>query len=107
MSKKDDQIIRGFEAGNYANAYETTDYDRALARLSPNRSKEYVASFTLGFFSSYELGEVGVHSDALSDAYALAGERVEELGIAARGDDSEPDGGVHDDSYGIFGEVQW
>jgi hypothetical protein len=62
-------VTRGFEAGNYANAYETTDLQTALAKLSPNRSAEYVAAFTLGFFSSYSLGEMGSDVEAYREAY--------------------------------------
>lgn len=83
MTKRtDDQISRGFAAGNYANAYETTDYDRALASLSMNRAKPYVAAFTLGFFGSYEPHEMGSHLEAVVEAYALVGKRAAELGIA-------------------------
>jgi len=87
MSKRtDEQIHRGFEAGNYANAYETTDYDRAIASLSPNRAKAYVAAFTLGFFGSYEPHETGSHLEAVQEAWALVGKRAKEIGIAV----SEP-----------------
>lgn len=83
MSKRqDDQISRGFSAGNYANAYETTDYDRAIASLSPNRAKAYVAAFTLGFFGSYEPHEMGSHLEAVQEAWALVGKRAKEIGIA-------------------------
>ncbi len=82
MSRLNDQISRGFDAGNYANAYETTDYDRALASLSPNRAKAYVAAFTLGFFGSYEPGEMGSYLEAVEQAYALVGKRAKSLGIA-------------------------
>jgi hypothetical protein len=64
-----DDIRRGFDAGNYANAYETTDLSEALAKLSPNRSTEYVAAFTLGFFSSYSLPEMGSDVEAYQEAY--------------------------------------
>jgi hypothetical protein len=77
-----DAISRGFDAGNYANAYETTDYEHALASLSPNRSDHYVAAFTLGFFSSYERDEMGDGVDAYDDAMALVGARMRLLGIA-------------------------
>lgn len=84
MSKRtDEQIHRGFEAGNYANAYETTDYSKAIASLSMNRSKAYVAAFTLGFFGSYEPHEIGEqHQPACNDAWILVGKRAKELGIA-------------------------
>lgn len=84
--RQDDQIHRGFDAGNYANAYETTDYDRALASLSMNRSAAYKAAFTLGFFGSYEPHEMGSHLEAVQEAWALVGKRAKEIGIAV----SEP-----------------
>lgn len=81
--RTDEQISRGFSAGNCANAYETTDYDRAIASLSPNRAKAYVAAFTLGFFGSYEPREIGEqHQPACNDAWILVGKRAKELGIA-------------------------
>ena len=87
MSKRtDEQIHRGFEAGNYANAYETTDYSKAIASLSMNRSKAYVAAFTLGFFGSYEPHEMGSHLEAVQEAWALVGKRAKAIGIAV----SEP-----------------
>lgn len=63
------EVSLGFDAGNYANAYETQDYDKAIASLSPNRSPAYVAAFTLGFFSTYELSEMGAHWEAYRQAY--------------------------------------
>lgn len=69
-ARYDLQLSRGFSAGNYANAYETTNYSTALARLSMNRSEAYLAAFTLGFFSSYELHEMGQHSEAYEQALA-------------------------------------
>jgi len=67
--KKNGDVTFGFEAGNYANAYETRDLQTALAKLSMNRSAEYVAAFTLGFFSSYSLGEMGADVEAYQEAY--------------------------------------
>ena len=87
---RDDQLSRGFDAGNYAAAYETTDYSEAIAKLSPNRSAEYVAAFTLGFFSTYELHEMGEHQDDYLEAYhSDAGKRVVELGYIDAIEDSE------------------
>lgn len=82
MSRLDDQISRGFHAGNYAIAYETTSLDRALAKLSPNRAKAYVAAFTLGFLSDRERSEMGSHEEAFDAAFALVGARAKALGIA-------------------------
>jgi hypothetical protein len=75
-------IHRGYDAGNYANACETTDYERAIAKLSMNRSATYCAAFTLGFFSSYTAGEIGSHLEAYHEALALVGEQAKALGIA-------------------------
>jgi hypothetical protein len=83
MSKRTDlDISRGFDRGNYCAAYETTDLELALAKLSMNRAPEYTAAFTLGFFSTYERSEMGSHVDAYDDAMALVGARARELGIA-------------------------
>lgn len=74
-------LSRGFDAGNYASAYETTSYNYAVASLSMNRSAAYLAAFTLGFFSSYELSEMGEHADTYTDALnSVHGRRCIELG---------------------------
>lgn len=65
----DTQISRGFDAGNYANAYETTNLTQALSRLSPNGSEAYQTAFILGFFATYELDEMGMHTETFLSAY--------------------------------------
>ena len=82
MSQRDDDISRGFDAGNYANAYETTCLETALAKLSPNRSADYESAFILGFFSSYEPHEMGAAEEDYALAYEAVGCRACELGIA-------------------------
>lgn len=51
-------MSRAFDAGNYANAYESRDLEVALkrARYTAPHTR---AAFVLGFFSSYELCEIG------------------------------------------------
>jgi hypothetical protein len=79
----DDDLNRGFDAGNYANAYETHDYDHAIACLSMNRSEAYIDAFTLGFFSSYEVDEMGEHADTYIAVWCGPnGRRCKEIGIA-------------------------
>jgi hypothetical protein len=76
-----DTVSRAFDDGNYANAYETNDYDDAIERLALTLEKRcreelrdsYRAAFTLGFFGSYELSEMGEHADAYREAYAHPG----------------------------------
>ena len=75
-------ISRGFDAGNYAAAYQTQDYQYALGCLSPNRSAAYIAAFTLGFFSSFDIDEMGEYSYEYEQAYASVGARALQLGIA-------------------------
>lgn len=106
-AKHDLSLSRGFDAGNYASAYETTNYAEALASLSPNRSAGYVAAFTLGFFSSYELHEMGEHTEAYLAAFnSEHGQRCVALGYveahhgvdyeaAAAAHESGDTGGVH------------
>jgi hypothetical protein len=48
----------GFDAGNYAAAYETEDYEVAANRIAGKVSKTYMQAHMLGFFSSYELHEI-------------------------------------------------
>lgn len=77
----DTDLSRGFDAGNYAAVYETSDYSEAIARLSLNRSPAYHVAFTLGFFSNYTLEEIGEDLDAYMRALGSpAGKRCLELG---------------------------
>lgn len=84
QERYDERVRRGFDRGNYAAAYETEDY--ALARRAlVNGTAAYRVAFTLGFFSSYELSEMGVHRDAFARAYvSTAGRRAVELGLCER-----------------------
>jgi len=50
-------ISLGFDAGNFANAYETTSYSKACHKLG-RRSNNFLIGFTAGFFSSYETHEI-------------------------------------------------
>jgi len=77
----DHTLTLGFDAGNYAAAYETSDYDQAIASLSPNRPLAYIQAFTLGFFSSYTLDEMAAHDETYLEALdSEAGRRCVELG---------------------------
>lgn len=56
---------RGFDRGNYGNAYESQDWDSWYEKQLDNvhdeelhHSKEYQEGMLLGFFSSYELNEI-------------------------------------------------
>lgn len=61
----EESFERGYDAGNYANAYETEDLESALEAegydddmpLNPRRFR-FREGFVLGFFSSYELDEI-------------------------------------------------
>ena len=70
-------LSRAFDSGNYAAAYVTEDYERALHECCSERSDAYRAAFTLGFFASYERHEVPEsHRDAYDAALASdAGKR--------------------------------
>lgn len=68
-------ISRGFDAGNFANAYQSHDLEHCLERLSINCSAEYIAAFTIGFFSSYSESEIGSDFDAYLEAFGLVGAR--------------------------------
>ncbi|MFA4974825.1 MAG: hypothetical protein WC683_19665 [bacterium] len=50
-------ISRGFDHGNFVNAYETTDYSRACEKIG-KRSNNFLIGFTAGFFASYETHEI-------------------------------------------------
>jgi hypothetical protein len=59
---------RGFDRGNYGNAYESTDWDSWYAEQcaeiptdsdgTPLDRDAYQAGMLLGFFASYELDEI-------------------------------------------------
>lgn len=72
------EMSEAFSAGNYANAYETTD-------LSETDYHEYQpharAAFVLGFFGSYSLSEIGGDErDEFDEAYhSPAGRYVVEV----------------------------
>jgi hypothetical protein len=68
-NKQKRDISNGFDAGNYASAYETTCLSDALERLSCKRSDAYRDAFILGFLSTYELHEMGSDVDAYLTAY--------------------------------------
>jgi len=51
------EFDRGFVRGNYASAYETEDYRRAVQGVV-GESGFYRIGFLLGFFSSYEVWEI-------------------------------------------------
>jgi len=61
LSDNDKECIsQGFDSGNYANAYETEDYDEACTQIS-GANGFYRVGHMLGFFSSYEIGEIPMH----------------------------------------------
>lgn len=87
--KLDTVLSRAFSAGGYCNAYETEDYETGLAKrtaeLRPGLRKElqeaWRVAFTLGFFSTYELHEMGEHEETYREAYCSdAGRRCVVLG---------------------------
>lgn len=71
---------RGFDSGNYGNAYESQYWDTWSARhnFGEHRSEAYNEGLFLGFFSSYELHEVPArHRDRLA---TLRGRHPERAG---------------------------
>jgi hypothetical protein len=60
-----DEVSRGYDAGNYANAYVSEDLEAALAQEVEEKaeereelSEEFRHAFILGFFASYMLEEI-------------------------------------------------
>lgn len=84
---RDTELSHGFDAGNYANAYVSEDYSRALSLEESEHEKPlslpYLRAFTLGFFASYEAHELpGEHEDSFWGAYhSPEGKRCLELGF--------------------------
>ena len=59
MTTRDTIIRRGYEDGNYVNAYETDDFDLACEMyVSDTEDSPYYQGFLCGFFGSYTLEEV-------------------------------------------------
>jgi len=60
--RKADLLSRGFDAGNYANAYVSEDYSTAfettLGTCAEQAFDAYCVGFVLGFFATYELHEI-------------------------------------------------
>lgn len=60
------EISRAFDAGNYANAYETDVFDETLVEdMAPHEEAAYI----LGFFGTYTLDEIGSDREAFDEAY--------------------------------------
>lgn len=78
---RDTDLSHGFDAGNYANAYETQDLTAGLTKHN-DQSEAFRHAYTLGFFSSYELDEIPSDvRDQFDDAYTSEdGQRVLALG---------------------------
>lgn len=77
------EISQAFDAGNYANAYESTDLESF--DLDEMDAHERVA-FVLGFFGSYSLDEIGSDREIFDECYfSEVGRYV--VGIAKYTDD--------------------
>jgi hypothetical protein len=75
--KQRESFSRGFDTGNYGNAYEsqcwhTWEAKRQIAARTP----EYRAGALLGFFSSYEIDEID--EDIRDEVATLRAEHGEE-----------------------------
>jgi hypothetical protein len=96
-------LSSGFSAGNYANAYTSTDLDTAWERfelseeakaeednedypeaIDPLTKASFRAAFVIGFFGSYEPDEIqdSEQKDEYDAAMVAWGERMKHLGIA-------------------------
>lgn len=96
-----DACSRGFSAGNYANAYETTDLETALDALDtagldldadtrptdPMQREAYRAAFILGFFGSYSLDEIGDREEYDQAYHSAAGKQCLAAGYLDSRDD--------------------
>jgi hypothetical protein len=84
----DDELSKGFDAGNYDAAYTSTTYD--AERVPAEASALFRAAYVLGFFSSCEASELGDDADTYNDALASrAGQRCVELGYVDVGSEAE------------------
>lgn len=101
----DSDLSHGFDAGNYASAYETEDFELAMDALD-GRSEAYCHAFVLGFFSSFELDEIpSEHQDIYMEAYfSEHGKRVLALGFI---DPFDPYVITHDQRTALLGYRVW
>ncbi len=83
----DADLHEAFCAGDYANAYKSEDFDIEAADNENGADdthltdSQYMSAFTLGFFASYTLEEMGDHAETYLEAYySEAGQRVLALG---------------------------
>jgi hypothetical protein len=82
-----DAISKAFDAGNYGNAYESTDLESFDVEDMPEIER---AAFVLGFFGSYSLDEIGSDREIFDAAYwSPAGQYV--ITIAKYCDDRKDD----------------
>lgn len=84
-----DILHRGFDAGNYANAYVSENYATAWRKVKKETHNQGLASkpafkaaFIIGFFSSYETSEVGSLAEKLIEAENEYGNAMRNIGIA-------------------------
>lgn len=88
----DDALSRGFDAGNYAAAYTSTDLDTAWEvvedgeqhdELRSAAPAEFRGGFVIGFFSSFETSEISAeHLEEWLEALGVYAESMQALGIA-------------------------
>ena len=60
------EMSRAFDAGNYANAYDTQDLSTCEI---DEMSQHERAAFVLGFFGSYSLDEIGSDREVYDECY--------------------------------------
>ena len=60
------EISRAFNAGNFADAYETNDLDNTHLEDLPKHER---AAFVLGFFASYSLDEIGSDREIFDECH--------------------------------------
>jgi hypothetical protein len=86
-------LSRGFDRGNFGNAYENEDYDtwRPQQKIpveyvgSPSACSAYEAGMFLGFYSSYEDHEIpDHHRDHVIAVHGLNLDMLKACGIATR-----------------------
>jgi hypothetical protein len=77
--KRSAAFSRGFDAGNYGNAYESQSWATwAKSRKIASKSTAYQHGALLGFYSSYELHEIGneIRRDDVEYLRKLYGEEI-------------------------------
>lgn len=73
---QNEAFTRGYDRGNYVNAYESQDWEAWYLRQPIPKTNDEAEGLLLGFYSSYEIHEISDdgHAEAVAEARAKWGD---------------------------------